>query len=138
MGPRGMEISESSADIIKEQLPGEQSAAATSATDDDDDDDADEDEAGAPGTIAGYNTADILAAVTNSAEQGIALLTNWLGITTGAATGADDDEATANEAAIDAVDTTTPYFFSEEDWQNAESATLLPDDVVASDTSESA
>lgn len=32
------------------------------------------------GTIAGYNTADILAAVSDSAEEGIALLSNWFGL----------------------------------------------------------
>lgn len=31
-------------------------------------------------TIAGYNTADILAAVNASAEEGIALISNWLGL----------------------------------------------------------
>lgn len=31
-------------------------------------------------TIGGYNTADILAAVNASAEEGIALLSSWLGL----------------------------------------------------------
>lgn len=50
----------------------------------DEEDDEDEEattEVNADGeTIAGYNTADILAAVNASAEEGIALISNWLGI----------------------------------------------------------
>lgn len=130
-----MEISESSADIIKEQLPGVQNAAGPAG----DADDEDEDETGPPSTIAGYNTADLLAVVTDSAEQGIALLSSWLGLSTAttaaeetSATG-DDETYSFSEADFEAAygeDSTTP---STEDWQNAdESVTSLPpqaDDV---------
>lgn len=83
MGPNGMQVIESASDVIKEQTPGivVGQSPAVSASEDDDDDDDDEEPIGlAPGTIAGYNTADILSVVSDSAEQGLALLSNWLGL----------------------------------------------------------
>lgn len=58
------------------------SSAQPTEPEDEDDDDEDTTETNIGGeTIAGYNTADILAAVNASAEEGIALISNWLGLT---------------------------------------------------------
>lgn len=65
----------------------------------DEDDDSADDVTSAPGgTIAGYNTADILAAVSDSAEEGIALLSNWFGLTPAAV------NETSLESATDKVE----------------------------------
>lgn len=66
----------------------------SNASSDEDDDDDEQSATNSPTseTIAGYSTADILAAVSDSAEQGIALLSNWFGISPTAA---------ANQTAID-------------------------------------
>lgn len=74
MGPGGMQVIESSNDVIKEQQPKQEIVDTTEAQGD-----TESDEDG-PDTIAGYNTADILAAVNDSAETGIALISNWLGL----------------------------------------------------------
>lgn len=74
MGPGGMQVIESSNDVIKEQQPKQEIVDTPEAQDGPE---SDED---GPDTIAGYNTADILAAVNDSAETGIALISNWLGI----------------------------------------------------------
>lgn len=59
-------------------------SASTTQPEDEDDDDEEEDTTEPNvegGTIAGYNTADILHFVNDSAEEGIALISNWLGLT---------------------------------------------------------
>lgn len=100
MGPNGMTVAESNEDIIKEQIPDSGAApapaAAPSATDDDDDDTDDEETSG---TLGGYSTADILAAVSDSAEEGIALLSNWFGLGTPAAAAATPPAPTFEAAA---------------------------------------
>lgn len=57
------------------------------------------------GTIAGYNTADILAAVSDSAEEGIALLSGWFGLTPAAVgnetTESATDKVESDEVAVD-------------------------------------
>lgn len=77
MGPNGMHVIESSNDLIKEQQPKQEIIDSTETQDEPEqsDDDSSDD------TIAGYNTADILAAVNDSAENGIALISSWLGLT---------------------------------------------------------
>ncbi|XP_037046679.1 uncharacterized protein LOC119081688 [Bradysia coprophila] len=81
MGPNGMEVIESSVQVINEQQPKDPNAQPIeSADDDEEEEDTTETNAGND-TIAGYNTADILAAVNASAEEGIALISNWLGLT---------------------------------------------------------
>lgn len=69
MGPRGMEVIQSPAEVIEEQQPDSEKSDTndTSA------------ESEGPDTLAGYSAEDILAAVNETAEQGIALLSNWLG-----------------------------------------------------------
>lgn len=77
MSPRGMEIIPS---------PPEAIIAAAAEVDKDGNSTADDE---GPDSLAGYTAEDILSAVNESAQQGIALLTNWLGIAPNAT-----DEAT--------------------------------------------
>lgn len=72
MSPRGMEIIQSPTEIIDEQKPQESDKI-------DNGNSTSEDSEG-PDSLAGYTVADILGVVNESAEQGIALITNWLGI----------------------------------------------------------
>lgn len=83
MSPRGMEIIQSPTEIINEQKPTE--------TDKDGNSTSEENEG--PDSLAGYTAEDILAAVNESAEQGIALITNWLGLSPNAT---DEANAEAN------------------------------------------
>lgn len=89
MGADGMEVIESPAQIINEQQPQENEANSTS------------DEG--PESLAGYSAEDILAAVNESAEQGIALITNWLGIAPNAT-----DESTASDSSNAAAPQNAP------------------------------
>lgn len=98
MGPNGMQVIESAGDVIKEQEPTEENDKITSSTE------ASTEEG--PGTIAGFNAADILAAVNDSAEEGISLLTNWLGINQSNQTSAEKIETSTNGE--DQSDQTTP------------------------------
>lgn len=70
MGPHGMEVIQSPAEVIEEQQPESDKINANGTSS----------EAEGPDSLAGYSAEDILAAVNESAEQGIALLSNWLGI----------------------------------------------------------
>lgn len=79
MGPNGMEVIQSPDDIISETQPLEGDKVDGNSTIGDGE---------GPDSLAGYTAEDILAAVNESAEQGIALITNWLGI----APNATDDE----------------------------------------------
>lgn len=116
MGPNGMKVIESSREVIKEQQPHNdevteknvketlstntltsvnQTENAISTVDIEDiDDDEDEDD-----TIGGLSTKDIIAAVNKSAEEGIAMITNWLGFainsTIAEANKEDEPETTA-------------------------------------------
>lgn len=86
MGPNGMEVIQSSEEVIQEQSPTLAEAEKDKNTN-------------ANGTseeiLDGLTAADILTAVNESAEQGIALLTNWLGLAPNATT---DDTANADPA----------------------------------------
>lgn len=93
MGPNGMQIAESSADIINEQIAGNSAAAVPAAAGGDDDETEDAEEEATGGSLAGYSTADILSAVSDSAEEGIALLSNWFGLATTPAAAAIASEA---------------------------------------------
>lgn len=84
MGANGMEVIDSPAQVIDEQQP--QEPAENTTTDE------------GPDSLAGYTAEDILAAVNESAEQGIALITNWLGIAPNA-TDDTNNVADANNAA---------------------------------------
>lgn len=80
MGPNGMQVIESASDVIKEQTPGNAAQPESPLEEDDDDDEDTPAAVGGTGTIAGYNTVDILSAVSDSAEEGLALLSSWLGL----------------------------------------------------------
>jgi hypothetical protein len=79
MGPNGMEVIESSVQVINEQQPKDPNLQPTPAPEEDDDDEEDTTDTNVD-TIAGYSTADILAIANASAEQGIALISSWLGL----------------------------------------------------------
>lgn len=83
MSPRGMEIIQSPNEVINELQPQEKDPASTNATA----------ESEGPESLAGYTAEDILAAVNESAEHGIALISNWLGLA---------PNATEEQAASDA------------------------------------
>lgn len=87
MSPRGMEVIQSPDEIISETQPLETDKVDANGT-----------SVGGEGpeSLAGYSAEDILAAVNESAEQGIALITNWLGISPNAT---DDEPDESNNAA---------------------------------------
>lgn len=72
MGPNGMQLIESAQEVIKEQQPNEEADKVSPAGPPSIEE--------GPETLAGFSAADILAAVNDSAEEGISLLSNWLGI----------------------------------------------------------
>lgn len=81
MGPGGMEVIQSSAEVIKEQQPisNETSGAEEG-----------------PDSLGGLSAADLLAVVNESAETGIEFLSNWLGIESNAtedASSTDNDQS---------------------------------------------
>lgn len=78
MGPNGMEVIQSPEEQIQEQKPEVEADKDSNGT------------AASAEILDGITAADILTAVNESAEQGIALLTNWLGLA---------PNATAEEAA---------------------------------------
>lgn len=78
MGPHGMEVIQSPQEVIQEQNPATELDKDVNST------------AGSDEVLDGITAADILTVVNESAEQGIALLTNWLGLA---------PNATAEEAA---------------------------------------
>lgn len=88
MSSRGMEIIQSPNDVINELKPLETDKDGGNSTVDDDE---------GPDSIAGYTAEDILNAVNESAEQGIALITNWLGLSPNATT--DEVAPEANSVA---------------------------------------
>lgn len=89
MGPNGMQVIESAGDVIKEQEPTEESDKNTLSS-------TEASTAEGPETIAGLSAADILAAVNDSAEEGISLLTSWLGINQSNQTSVEKIETSTN------------------------------------------
>lgn len=87
MGPHGMEVIQSPAEVIEEQQP-EADKIDTNGT---------SSEAEGPDSLAGYSAEDILAVVNESAEQGIALLTNWLGLESNATDESAIDSSQSSE-----------------------------------------
>lgn len=71
MGPNGMEVIQSPTQVINELQPQEADKVDGNATNAEDSE--------GPDSLAGYTAEDILAAVNESAEQGLALITGWLG-----------------------------------------------------------
>lgn len=82
MGPNGMEVIQSPDEIISETQPLDGDRVDGNSTGGDGE---------GPDSLAGYTAEDILAAVNESAEQGIALITNWLGIAPNATDVQPDD-----------------------------------------------
>lgn len=87
MGPNGMEVIQSPAEVIEEQQPDSDKTDANATSG----------EAEGPDTLVGLSAEDILAAVNESAEQGIALLTNWLGLAPNATDTASTDSNQSSE-----------------------------------------
>lgn len=88
MGPHGMEVIQSPAEVIQEQQPESDKVDANGTSS----------EAEGPDSLAGFSAVDILAAVNESAEQGIALLSDWLGLAPNAT---DEASADSNQAIDD-------------------------------------
>lgn len=83
MSPSGMEIIQSPEQVISETLETEKVDIPANTTSVDDE---------GPESLAGYTAEDILAAVNESAEQGIALISNWLGLAPNATEEASSSE----------------------------------------------
>lgn len=95
MGPNGMQVIESSSEVIKEQQPTEESVKNPSSTETSTEE--------GPDTIAGLSAADILAAVNDSAEEGISLLSNWLGLNGNQTTAEKVEASTAHPELVTQV-----------------------------------
>lgn len=89
MGANGMTVIESSVDVIKEQEPAKEQSEEDKdkkpekpekPEEEEEEDSSSETEDEGPTSIAGLNADDIIAAVNKSADEGIALITNWLGL----------------------------------------------------------
>uniref|UniRef100_A0A182NTN4 DUF4773 domain-containing protein n=1 Tax=Anopheles dirus TaxID=7168 RepID=A0A182NTN4_9DIPT len=105
MGPKGMEVIKSAEEQIKEQIPSETSEETTSPAPV-----AAVEEKPTTGNstsalslLDNLSTADILAAVSESTDEGIAMISNWLGLSVNrvqkpVAPGADGAAETENSA----------------------------------------
>lgn len=98
MSPNGMEVIESPTQIINELQPQETEKIETNTTSDE-----------GPDSLAGYTAEDILAAVNESAEQGIQLITNWLGIAPNATDDSTGDNAASNSQQTQSVTEANNY-----------------------------
>lgn len=97
MTPRGMEIIQPPSEL----QPQQEAALGLTELDKADANSTNEDADEGPDSLAGYTAEDILSAVNESAQQGIALLSNWLGL----APNVTADDATA---AADAANAASP------------------------------
>lgn len=88
MGPNGMKMIESTKDVIKETSPAEETTEKEIdkkteekiSTEKPEEENQITDEEEEEEILGGFNTKEIIAAVNQSAEEGIAILTNWLGL----------------------------------------------------------
>lgn len=106
MGPKGVELIKSSEDEIQEQQPVESVESAPLTADEKKEDD-ESPKPTAPVTnstsplalLDNLSTADILAAVSESTDEGIAMISNWLGlgINTKAQSESTDETSEKNE-----------------------------------------
>lgn len=115
MGPDGMKMIKSSNDVIKEQQPTEEATTekpkepeVEAVTEVDKEPEAEDD------SIAGLSTKEIIAVVNQSAEEGIALISNWLGLAV--------NKINKFNSTINAL--------------RDENNTIIPDEVVASKSTE--
>lgn len=104
MGANGMTVIESSVDVIKEQEPAKEQTEdkdkdkkPEKPEEEDSEDESSESEDEGPTSIAGLNTDDIIAAVNKSADEGIALISNWLGLNKSKANSTETTETTDNK-----------------------------------------
>lgn len=100
MSPRGMEVIPTPPELQQQQQQ-QQAALGLAELDKTDGNGTAEDGDEGPDSLAGYTAEDILSAVNESAQQGIALLSNWLGLA---------PNATANDVtgATDAANSISP------------------------------
>uniref|UniRef100_A0A182JE21 DUF4773 domain-containing protein n=1 Tax=Anopheles atroparvus TaxID=41427 RepID=A0A182JE21_ANOAO len=83
MGPKGMEVIKSAEEQIKEQIPSESEETAPTtpaATVEEKPVVAAGNDTSALSLLDNLSTADILAAVSESTDEGIAMISNWLGL----------------------------------------------------------
>lgn len=92
MSPRGMEVIPTPPELQQQQ----QATLGLAESDKTDGNSTAEDGDEGPDSLAGYTAEDILSAVNESAQQGIALLSNWLGLAPNAT--ANDATATTDAA----------------------------------------
>lgn len=94
MSPRGMEVIQPPPELLQQQQ--QQAALGLVESDETDGNSTTEDGDEGPDSLAGYTAEDLLSAVNESAQQGIALLSNWLGLAPNVT--ANDAAATADAA----------------------------------------
>lgn len=98
MSPRGMEVIPPPPELQQQQ----QAALSLAELDKTDGNSTAEDGDEGPDSLAGYTAEDLLSAVNESAQQGIALLSNWLGL----APNATANDATAATDAANSIGST--------------------------------
>lgn len=102
MGANGMTVIESSVDVIKEQEPVKEQTEdkdkkPEKPTEEENEDESSESDDEGPTSIAGLNADDIIAAVNKSADEGIALISNWLGLNKNKSNSTETAETTDNK-----------------------------------------
>ncbi|XP_040168525.1 uncharacterized protein LOC120903278 [Anopheles arabiensis] len=80
MGPKGMEVIKSAEEQIKEQIPSESEEPTTPAVPVVEEKPAASNSTSTLSLLDNLSTADILAAVSESTDEGIAMISNWLGL----------------------------------------------------------
>uniref|UniRef100_A0A182P4S6 DUF4773 domain-containing protein n=1 Tax=Anopheles epiroticus TaxID=199890 RepID=A0A182P4S6_9DIPT len=80
MGPKGMEVIKSAEEQIKEQIPSESEETTTPVAVVVEEKPATGNSTSALSLLDNLSTADILAAVSESTDEGIAMISNWLGL----------------------------------------------------------
>ncbi|XP_052897791.1 uncharacterized protein LOC128304625 [Anopheles moucheti] len=80
MGPKGMEVIKSAEEQIKEQIPSESEENTSAPAAAVEEKPATGNSTSALSLLDNLSTADILAAVSESTDEGIAMISNWLGL----------------------------------------------------------
>uniref|UniRef100_A0A182MP28 DUF4773 domain-containing protein n=1 Tax=Anopheles culicifacies TaxID=139723 RepID=A0A182MP28_9DIPT len=80
MGPKGMEVIKSAEEQIKEQIPGESEETTSAPVTTVEEKPAAGNSTSTLSLLDNLSTADILAAVSESTDEGIAMISNWLGL----------------------------------------------------------
>lgn len=107
MGPKGVELIQSSEDEIKEQQPADNSDSTSLTADEKKEDDipakpiAPAANSTSPlSLLDNLSTADILAAVSESTDEGIAMISKWLGLGINTNPESESDNATVADTSI--------------------------------------